>query len=72
MVLSMRGEGVLVMVSRRRIAGQNVYDGQVLPKGRYASGRELEYIDNGCEYSPSCLKCPLPVCKYDAQGIAKK
>lgn len=21
--------------------------------------------DNGCELSPSCLRCPLPVCKYD-------
>jgi len=21
--------------------------------------------DDGCEYSPSCLLCPLPVCKYD-------
>ncbi len=24
------------------------------------------YIDTGCEVSPSCLNCPLPVCKYDA------
>ena len=23
-------------------------------------------IDTGCEYSPSCLTCPLPVCKYEA------
>ena len=22
--------------------------------------------DTGCQYSPSCLACPLPVCKYDA------
>ena len=21
--------------------------------------------DTGCEYSPSCLACPRPICKYD-------
>jgi len=28
----------------------------------------LTYVrppDTGCEYSPSCLDCPLPVCKWD-------
>ena len=23
------------------------------------------YADTGCEVSPSCLRCPLPQCKYD-------
>ena len=23
------------------------------------------YPDNGCEVSPSCLSCPLPLCRYD-------
>ncbi len=23
-------------------------------------------LDTGCEYSPSCLTCPLPVCKHEA------
>ena len=23
------------------------------------------YRDDGCELSPSCLRCPLPQCKYD-------
>ena len=23
------------------------------------------YRDEGCEVSPSCLRCPLPQCKYD-------
>lgn len=23
------------------------------------------YRDDGCEVSPSCLRCPLPLCKYD-------
>ena len=22
--------------------------------------------DTGCEHSPSCLACPLPICKYDS------
>lgn len=26
------------------------------------------YTDTGCEASPSCLTCPLPVCKYDVPG----
>ena len=24
-----------------------------------------QYTDTGCEVSPSCLRCPLPVCRYD-------
>ena len=24
--------------------------------------------DNGCEYSPRCLTCPLPECAYDMSG----
>lgn len=24
--------------------------------------------DTGCEASPSCLQCPLPLCKYDVPG----
>jgi len=24
-----------------------------------------KYPDTGCEASPSCLRCPLPRCKYD-------
>lgn len=23
------------------------------------------YIDTGCELAPSCLKCPMAMCKYD-------
>lgn len=23
------------------------------------------YRDTGCDVSPSCLVCPLPVCRYD-------
>ena len=25
----------------------------------------MSYQDMGCEVSPSCLRCPLPQCKYD-------
>jgi len=24
------------------------------------------YPDRGCDYSPSCLDCPLPICRYDS------
>lgn len=30
------------------------------------------YRDNGCEVSPSCLICPLPVCKYDDPGWLRR
>jgi DNA invertase Pin-like site-specific DNA recombinase len=33
---------------------------------------DIEYIDEGCEQSPSCLHCPLPQCIYDEPRIAKK
>ena len=26
------------------------------------------YRDDGCEASPSCLRCPLPICRYDNPG----
>lgn len=26
------------------------------------------YPDAGCEFSPTCLNCPLPVCIYDEPG----
>ena len=26
------------------------------------------YRDTGCDVSPACLTCPLPVCKYDDPG----
>ena len=26
------------------------------------------YRDDGCDVSPSCLRCPLPRCKYDDPG----
>ena len=29
----------------------------------------VSYRDDGCEVSPSCLRCPLPQCKYDDPGF---
>ena len=26
------------------------------------------YRDDGCDIHPSCLSCPLPVCRYDIPG----
>ncbi len=26
------------------------------------------YRDDGCDIHPSCLSCPLPVCRYDLPG----
>ena len=32
---------------------------------RKVAPEEQEYRDEGCELSPSCLRCHLPRCKYD-------
>jgi hypothetical protein len=29
-----------------------------------------DYMDEGCDLSPSCLRCPLTRCKYDRSGGA--
>lgn len=26
------------------------------------------YQDSGCEVAPACLRCPLPVCRYELAG----
>lgn len=31
----------------------------------------LDYRDEGCEESPSCLRCPLARCRYDVVGGAR-
>lgn len=25
----------------------------------------FRFLDSGCDVSPSCLACPLPICKHD-------
>lgn len=32
---------------------------------RDALPEHYDYRDTGCEIAPSCLRCPLPVCKYE-------
>lgn len=29
-----------------------------------------EYVDRGCDLYPSCLRCPLPRCRYEDPGGA--
>ncbi len=31
-----------------------------------------EHPDTGCEFSPTCLECPLPACKYDDWAGARR
>ena len=35
------------------------------------STREPDFYDKGCEYSESCLKCPLTYCKYDVPAATQ-
>ncbi|MBI4220343.1 MAG: helix-turn-helix domain-containing protein [Chloroflexi bacterium] len=30
------------------------------------------YRDDGCDVSPTCLDCPLPVCKYDDPDFLRR
>lgn len=32
----------------------------------------MAFPDTGCELAPSCLRCPLPRCKHDAPGGARR
>ncbi len=32
----------------------------------------IGYDDGGCELAPSCLRCPLEVCRYDQKGGARR
>lgn len=32
---------------------------------------QVEYRDQGCDLFPSCLRCPLPRCRYDEPGGAR-
>ena len=50
----------------RGISGENVSGCQAFPRYRSGKKREEDFVaDDGCEYSSSCLQCPLPACKYD-------
>ena len=42
---------------------------EVRPNPDLEEGR---YFDTGCELSPSCLSCTLPVCKEDDPTIARR
>jgi len=58
----------MLLRSRRAISGESISILQVFPKVRGTRGERLENYfvdDDGCEYCPSCLQCPLPVCKHD-------
>jgi len=60
----------MLLRSRRAISGESISSLQLFPKVRGTRGERPENYfvdDDGCEYSPSCLQCPLPVCKYDAK-----
>lgn len=35
-------------------------------RNQWGEGRDSHPADEGCEFSPSCLTCSLPVCRYDA------
>jgi len=50
------------------------------PFERHANGRKvrsdalpehLDYRDSGCEFAPSCLRCPLERCRYEEPGGAR-
>jgi len=46
------------LTKMRRARGQVRERGDALPE-------HIRYRDTGCELSPSCLNCTLPLCRYD-------
>lgn len=40
----------------------------LLPTRADTLPEHTRYKDDGCDMSPSCLDCPLPLCKYDDPG----
>lgn len=54
----------------RRTSGQ-----AIVPLRRIredALPENLEYADEGCELASRCLTCPLPRCKHDEPGGARR
>lgn len=43
----------------------NTCRGDALPE-------QTRYRDEGCELAPSCLNCPLPLCRYDLPGGVRR
>lgn len=43
-----------------------------LVERRDALPEHMTYRDEGCELAPRCLACPLPRCKYDEPGGARR
>ena len=41
-----------------------------LPARSDALPENVDYVDTGCDLYPSCLKCPLPQCRYEINGGA--
>jgi len=41
-----------------------------LPARSDALPEHIEYRDSGCDLYASCLRCPLPKCRYDVDGGA--
>ncbi len=45
---------------------------QAPPVCRDALPENVGYRDEGCDLSPSCLNCRLPVCRYDRPGGTRR
>ena len=44
-----------------------------MPRAKRLPPRFADYPDRGCWLAPSCLDCPLPVCRHDLPpGLLKK
>jgi hypothetical protein len=41
-----------------------------LPARSDALPEHVDYRDTGCDLYASCLRCPLPVCRYEVSGGA--
>lgn len=50
---------------RLRMPGEIVYDASGKKVYSTAFYHDNMHPDEGCEYSPKCVDCPLPICAFD-------
>jgi len=54
----------------RRTPGQDIVPLKRIRED--ALPENLDYVDEGCELARRCLTCPLPRCKHDEPGGARR
>ncbi len=65
LVIDELGLKELPTTTSSEFTGSRTRDRETLPE-------HTQYQDEGCDISPSCLRCPLPQCRYDDPGWLRR